>query len=293
VSVRRETLQIARLAPTLLSDSTDLVTAFVRSRLNADGGFANRAGDSDLYYTVFGLQALLALRADLPVESTTRYLSRFGDGEDLDLIHLACLAGCRAMLGAEHMPPGLGEKVLERIERYRTPDGGYHTSLGAERGTAYHAFLALGAYEDLESPPPDPSRLAASIQGLQAADGGFANDVGLPHGQTPATAAAVALFRHLDVTPPPQIAEWLLLQRREGGFLASPRTPMPDLLSTAVALHALTALHAPLDAIREPCLDFIDTLWTNQGAFLGSWLDDAADCEYTYYGLLALGHLAV
>lgn len=292
MSVRRETLQIARLAPTLLSDSTDLVTAFVRGRLNADGGFANRAGDSDLYYTVFGLQALLALRADLPLEATTRYLTQFGDGEGLDLIHLACLAGCWAMTGLT-VASGSSRKVLDRIESYRTPDGGYHAAREAARGTAYHAFLALGAYEDLNAGPPEPHRLAQAVAALRAADGSFANDAGLSHGQTPATAAAVAVLRHLDVLPPPQLAEWLLMQRREGGFRASPHTPVPDLLSTAVALHALTTLHAPLDTIRESCLDFIDTLWTRQGAFLGSWLDDVADCEYTYYGLLALGHLAV
>jgi len=45
--------------------------------------------------------------------------------------------------------------------------------------------------------------------------------------------------------------------------------------------------------IREPCLDFIDSLWVNRGGFYGTWDDDALDTEYTYYGLLALGHLAV
>jgi len=33
-------------------------------------------------------------------------------------------------------------------------------------------------------------------------------------------------------------------------------------------------------------------LWTNRGGFYGNWLDDTLDCEYTYYGLLALGHLS-
>src|SRR5437867_11234010 len=47
VSVRRQTLQIARLAPKLLGDSADLVAQFIRGQLNADGGFRNRAGDSD------------------------------------------------------------------------------------------------------------------------------------------------------------------------------------------------------------------------------------------------------
>ena len=45
--------------------------------------------------------------------------------------------------------------------------------------------------------------------------------------------------------------------------------------------------------IREPCLDFVDSLWTNRGGFFGTWADDAADCEYTYYALLALGHLSL
>jgi hypothetical protein len=47
-----------------------------------------------------------------------------------------------------------------------------------------------------------------------------------------------------------------------------------------------------LDSVREPCLDFIQSLWTGGGSFLGSWADSAQDCEYTYYGLLALGHLS-
>jgi hypothetical protein len=87
--------------------------------------------------------------------------------------------------------------------------------------------------------------------------------------------------------------QWLLARCRHGGFFANPDAPVPDLLSTATALHALRSLHAPLDAIREDCLDFVDSLWTSQGAFYGTWVDDTPDCEYTYYGLLALGHLAV
>ena len=40
-------------------------------------------------------------------------------------------------------------------------------------------------------------------------------------------------------------------------------------------------------------LDFIDTLWTNEGSFYGHWQEETLDCEYTYYALLALGHLSV
>lgn len=89
-------------------------------------------------------------------------------------------------------------------------------------------------------------------------------------------------------------AEWLLSRcRPEGGFFALPEAPMPDLLSTATALHALAGMQVPLENLKEPCLDFIDTLWTNRGGFYGHCADDVVDCEYTYYALLALGHLSL
>jgi prenyltransferase beta subunit len=73
-----------------------------------------------------------------------------------------------------------------------------------------------------------------------------------------------------------------------------PAAPLPDLLSTATALHALAALDRRIpSALHERCMDFIDTLWTAEGGFHGHWADDHIDAEYTYYGLLALGHLAL
>jgi prenyltransferase beta subunit len=293
VSVRRQTLQIARLAPKLLGDSADLVAQFIRGQLNADGGFRNRAGDSDLYYTVFGLQALLALRVDLPVESATIYLHGFGTGEDLDLVHLSCLAGCWTMMPASAMAPATKDRIIARVESYRTDVGGYHASRDAAHGSAYHAYLAMGAYQPLGATAPHPDRVAATLAALQSADGAFANDPGRLRGSTPATAAAVTLIRHLDMPAAPAVADWLLARCHEGGFFASPDAPVPDLLSTATALHALSSLHTPIDGIREGCLDFVDSLWTSQGAFYGTWADDVPDCEYTFYGLLALGHLAV
>jgi hypothetical protein len=65
------------------------------------------------------------------------------------------------------------------------------------------------------------------------------------------------------------------------------------LLSTAVALHALSNHPEAIARVKEPCLDFIDSLWSAAGGFHGNWADDTLDPEYTYYGLLALGHLAL
>ena len=78
----------------------------------------------------------------------------------------------------------------------------------------------------------------------------------------------------------------------KGGFRAMPGAPIPDLLSTATALHALAGLELSIGPAVEPTLDFVDTLWSGR-AFYGHWAEDILDCEYTFYGLLALGHLAL
>ena len=61
MSLKLAMQRAARRAPRQLGESAELVRAFLRSRQNPDGGFQDRAGQSDLYYTVFGLQSSLAL----------------------------------------------------------------------------------------------------------------------------------------------------------------------------------------------------------------------------------------
>ena len=102
------------------------------------------------------------------------------------------------------------------------------------------------------------------------------------------------MLRNLRLPINLSVGEWLLAQAHpQGGFLAAPGAPLPDLLSTATALHTLAGLQVSFASLKEPCLDFIDTLWTNEGGFYGHWGDDHLDCEYAYYGLLALGHLSL
>ncbi len=286
-------LQVARLAPKQLGESRDLVVAFLRGRLNPDGGFQDRAGASDLYYTVFGLDALVALQEELPVDQSAPYLNRFAAAPDLDFVHLACLA--RAWAALRRLPePAVADRVIDRIEACRSDDGGYATTAGMAHGSAYAAFLAMGAYQDLGRAMPAPDGVLASLRALKAGDGSYGNHPGLPSGLTPATAAAILVTRHLEAAPDRDAGMWLLDRcHTNGGFFASRTAPVPDLLSTATALHALSSLQLPIAGLREPCLDFVDSLWTNRGGFFGTWADDATDCEYTFYALLALGHLSL
>jgi len=272
-------LQVARLAPKMLGESKDLVTGFLE-RQQMDGAFLDRSGNPDLYYTVFGLECLRALSNDLPVESTSAWLRTFDSGDALDLVHLSSLIRCWANV-TRVLPPEIADQAAARLNEFET-------------NNLYHCFLVLGAYQDLQREPPRPIEFLNCVKRLQSGDGAYANHPGVPYGMTSATAAAIAILRQFGAVIPSGLGDWLLERRHSsGGFFASPSAPIPDLLSTATALHALTSMQIPLDSIRESVLDFIDSLWTARGGFVGSWADNTLDCEYTYYGLLALGHLSL
>ncbi len=330
MSLRLEMLQVARLAPKLLGESADLVRDFLLRQQNGDGGFKDRAGQSDLYYTVFGLDSLLALRAEIPTGRIEQFLRPYGGGDGLDFVHLCCLARCWAAWANWRQGPmpssqsGAHRQILRQIETYRSKDGGYNPASSSDFGTAYGCFLALGAYQDLKAELPDSGGLAQCLKSLETSDGAWTNSIPvnsdrfvpesalgvsqldssvshsalrMPHsavGSTNATAAAVTVLRQLSAPIPSKVGDWLLARcHPQGGFLAAPQAPIPDLLSTATALHALAGLQVSYESVKEKCLDFIDSLWTNEGAFHGHWSDGALDCEYTFYGLLALGHLSL
>jgi len=319
MSRRLQMLQVARLARRSLGESAELVTAFVRSGALPAGGFGNRAGVADLYYTPFAIDALVALDAapappsarapagtvaagtllDPGHAAATRdWLATFGGGESLDLVHRCCLARAWAAWPRDAFPAACRAALLAGIAAHEAADGGYAGRPGSAHGSAYGCFLVVNALADLGAaiPPEDlrAERIAACLEGLRSADGGFANDLGRPEGSTPATAAAVATLASLGRPAPSDAAGWLLDRRHEsGGFLAAPDAPLPDLLSTAVTLHALDLLEAPWRDHRDAVLDFLDTLWTAVGGFHGSWADDEPDAEYTFYGLVALGHASV
>lgn len=285
-------LQVARLAPNELGEAAPRVTAFFESQLGAHGAGLDRSGEPDLYYTVFCLDGLTAMQAVAPA-TTVGWLRGLGAGEELDLVHAACLARCWAAadgsMASEHRTA-----LATHLEAHRDDDGSYGPRPGAP-GSIYHSFLAAGALEDLGLPQPRAPELAQAVLARRTADGGFGAAASGP-GSTTVTAAAVTLLRSLSRTgafaaPLPSCGEFLLAQAHpEGGFRAGPGAPIPDLLSTATALHAASILGVDVRPLVEPTLDFVDTLWTGQG-FCGNWTDEAVDAEYTFYGLLALGHL--
>ena len=187
--------------------------------------------------------------------------------------------------------------MLARIEAFRSADGGYATHAGCgARHARTAAFLALGAYQDFGRAVAVRRRAVLdSLRGLRAADGSYGNYPGLPSGVTPTTAAAVIVMRHLGATAD-----------RERRHVAARSLPRPRRILRVGGRRRCRTCSRPrrrctrcrrctcrLAGLREPCLDFVDSLWTNRGGFFGTWADDSLDCEYTYYALLALGHLSL
>lgn len=287
-------LQVARLAPKALGDATTLISTFLHDQWNDDGGAQDRAGASDLYYTVFATEGLIALREEPPYDRLARFLAAYADGDGLDLIHLCCLIRCLAALPTPPTP-ALKQALADRVARWRSEDGGYAPEPSQREGTLYHVFMAHAAHQDLGLDIPGLPALRQFVLGRACPNGSFSNAMSLPFGNVPSTAAAITVLRqHATPLPAPaDTRDWLLARHLpDGGFLAVDRAPIPDLLSTATAIHALSSLGASLESIKDPCLDFIDTLWTGK-AFCGSWSDGCADSEYTWYALLALGHLSL
>ncbi|MCK4960234.1 MAG: hypothetical protein KAT00_12560, partial [Planctomycetes bacterium] len=175
MTMRQDMLTAAAKAKDVLGDSAELVAGFITGKLNPDGGFKGRADRSDLYYTVFGLETLMALGRGVPAERIVSYANQFGNGDSLDLVHLACLIRCYADLSGG-LDDSDRDEALRHVQRHRTDNGGYNQSAGSMHGTAYGAFLTLGLYHDLAEDVPDKDGVISSIQALRRPDGSYTND---------------------------------------------------------------------------------------------------------------------
>ena len=253
------------------------VIDFVYRTRCADGGFGDRYGASDLYYTHFAIAVLAA--AGEPVGRRSEIFLTIADTSELDMVHCAALLSSCVRLG---LPAAA---TAARLQRFHIGDGAY--TLGNGHPSIYATFLAniCGC-----TTPIGPATLKA-LQGLRTADGGWTDRAGSEAGTTTVSAAALLLHRLAGVEPPRHTMAWIDQQQHpHGGLRATPTTLTADLLSTATALLALTASGCRVPIGRH--LAYVEDCWRPEGGFAAHPLDDVADCEYTYYALLALGAVA-
>jgi prenyltransferase beta subunit len=262
--------KILKLSLNLIgNDTAGSLRDFVRSRHTPSGGFADRAGKPDLYYTLFGYFVAEAAGMEDLFPSIRNYVGKQMEGNNIRGVHLHCAA----ILSSELDGNSFRRKFFrERLRSSQKADN--------KKQPAYNTFLNLlssyytGDYAGI-------FRMRNQLESLE-------NISSLPGPVLAAYLVLCKIFRK----PVEKIRQDLLaFYQDDGGFKAVTKAPVTDLLSTAVALYALKFAGHDLRIIKPECLNYVDSLFID-GGFGGNALDPEPDIEYTFYGLLALGSLA-
>ena len=277
---------------------------YLKAAQRDDGGFAGRAGGSDLYYTGFALRGL-AITGELygPIaEQAAAFLQGRLSGREsivdfLSLIYIAKLleasAGLDIFAGAA---ANWRKSVAAALEKLRREDGGYAKGPEGAASSTYHTFLVLLCLQLLELPPPAPERIVEFLQSQRSDEGGFREIRASKRAGTNPTAAAIGALKILgelnDDVREDTIDFLAEMQTDEGGLRANTRIPIADLLSTFTGALTLIDLEGLEEIDVTAARRFAESLQLDGGGFHGAIWDEAHDVEYSFYGLGCLALLA-
>lgn len=266
------------------------VFQFMKSQQNADGGFKDRGGRSDLYYSLFGMLILEAegrrQKAKESVQSQysvaqpafeikaklTQFVKNQSSGEVPGFIEQCCLALLQKELRINRISR---TKTLLKLTR----------SFWKERYSINLSYRSFVLFLTLDAVLPFRSL-------LQRFSGKMLSGVEVnEHSPCSEIAAKVFLLKILGKDGSDEQQLLISLFSESGGFRAFQHLEQADMLSTAVALFALKNADCDVRLLTPCCLEFIQRNFVD-GAFLSGDGDQTTDLEYTFYGLLALGTLA-
>jgi len=296
------------------------IKSFVVATKSKDGGFTDRSGKPDLYYSLFAYTLCFAYDIELDIETEFKFLDSWKDVHELDLVHAVCFIRCNLLLSVMQQKQKFGFKAnvndfdsflgktlmrslikkakkdcqtyFELIETYRSKDGGYnHNEKQATQATVYASFLVWTLYQDLLEEKVNLNKITSQLLSLRCKDGSFANETFSSTGVTSATAAGLIMTLNYDTNQNGAIDYLMKNCTSRGGFKAAPDLPLADLLSTSTALLALYMAGENLQKLSSKSIDFINLHWDESGGFFGSIADMTCDVEYTYYALLGIGIL--
>lgn len=319
ININEHILQALENSITKLSDeAVTLIKQFIISQMDDDGGFIDRNGNPDLYYSVFGYSLAYIFEIPIDIEKHRQYLINSAENNKLDFVHTISLLRCHLILTAikYKLDNNLFSRKIEKItflkdqyikkvitnfknefshlfsivEKYKTVEGGYnHFAQNEKYATTYANFLALGLFTDISLKEIQINQLYISIKHLEKENGAFVNEVSSSNGVTSSTSAGI-IIKYLAEENVEKNLTWLKNKQNEfGGFSAAENISLLDLLSTATALSALTICNSSPLFPGSICEDFVISHLDDCGGFFGSLADMQCDCEYTYYALLALG----
>jgi prenyltransferase beta subunit len=272
-------------------ESQDEVRKFILEQQAESGGFCDRAGYPDLYYTLFGFFLTAATRLDLTHSELVnlagspsgrnglneirtllhRYVNEQQRLPQNSLINNCCLAII------EKEKPG---NTLRKISRLIAILKDFLSGAG-DITRSYQYFMVFLSF--------DAYGLNNGLTRLMARPF-FKKQISMAEMPCPVVAATLVLKSELGLPAENEYRQLMEFFDEEHGFRALAGAPSADLLSTAVALAALKLTGADLRLVRPVCLKLLEENF-DSGAFLAGNGDWERDTEYTFYGLMALGLL--
>ena len=278
----------------LTPETTDEIRKFILKKQTAGGGFADRAGKGDLYYSLFGYFIAEVFAITEVKEPLKVFVKSKVDSENLSGVHLYCAAILYSKLfGADATSLSLNYKIKKELkssfQHISTSTNQLISSSAHQNYSNFMGYLALYYLEDFLSLKNllHQYKTFSSTQHISTPTLQHISTSNLPCPVIAANAILHQLSNHPDPFSGEKIKSFL---RPSGGFAAVSNAPCEDLLSTGVALYALKFIDADIRILKPECLSFIDNLF-GDGGFRAVQTDFETDVEYTFYGLLALGAL--
>lgn len=290
------------------------VLQFIAAQQHADGGFSDRGGRSDLYYSLF---AGMMLEAESPLNPPKRdFGDRFGNGsvlrqspEQRDFKIQNRKAGEAGAQPATRNPQQLFKQYLASqpaneisgfieqcclvlLQKNFQVRGfskwksvlAIGKSFWKERSSINLSYRSFVLFLTLDAVSPVRwllKTVAKRILNRTIVDA-----------DSPCSELAARVFL-LKILKQDGVKEQELLFSfacETGGFRAFRHVDHADMLSTAVSLFTLKFAGADLRLIKPGSLYFVQENYAD-GAFLSGDGDQTKDLEYTFYGMLALGVL--
>lgn len=245
------------------------ISNFIRMSQTVQGGFADRGGKPDLYYSLFGYYIAEAFSVQEVMSLLKRYVSEVVINNELSGVYRYCGAILYVKLvGLDSHTDKLREEIVKELKKSTSKQPEYSGFLG---------ILALFYLKDFSTIKWVVNQYSRSY--LRK------NNLPCP------VESAILVIHGLAGKKVEEFPDKLFkFYRENGGFAALEKAPSEDLLSTGVALFALNFLDVDLRLIKPDCLNFVDSLY-DSGGFRSALSDSVSDVEYTFYGLLALGSL--
>ena len=251
------------------SDTQHQIDTFIGTQQNLNGGFNNRGGNSDFYYSLFGYWLCEALELKDIRDKHRAFIESYAGKEPDGTIDMLAFTLIRIGLSkGDTTYPTL--PLLKKIFRE-----------SGKINLSYRFFLLLMVLDAQNKYRTTLLLFARTWLYFYR-----------PTGNIPCSILAALIFvkNRAGLNYKKEQDKLLALYESGSGFRVFNRVRQCDMLSTAVALFVLQDTGYDLRLISPGCLNFIEGNYRS-GAFMSGDGDQSLDLEYTFYGLIALGSL--